>query len=302
MKSLKYLIVIVIISSSGEFAFGQDENIWMYGWRPAETQELYDSYMQRLYVTKPYLQENYEKDVFNLYSRLQNYKKLSVYCQGKTKSRPDEKHGLNIKGTYQAWTEENKEYIQLINSLWNSLAKDTKNNNVRELVAKIEEQNKSGVPIFESSEDVDKQCRKVYRIFGYEDQSGNITGRASEEKRFSNAYRNINFFLHPEKKEEFKKELKKQLDVGLAGEKACKKSGGTWQPIGMRQSMACITKYPDAGKSCTDSSQCKGGCLDVTPHDHVGDRIGKCKTDDDHFGCTTYLTQGKRDGPVLCVD
>lgn len=199
MKKLK-LLTLAVLSLWGCFAIAQDENVWMYGWRPAETQALYDSYMQRLYVTKPYLQENYERDVFDLYSRLQNYKKLSDYCQGKTKDSYDRKRILNVKVAYQAWKDENREYIQLINSLWSSLVKDIKNNNARELVAKIEEQNKSSVPIFESGEDVDKQCRKVYGRFGYEEQTGKIIGKASEDKRFSDAYRNIDFFLHPEKK------------------------------------------------------------------------------------------------------
>ena len=66
MKSLKFLALIIFLLS-GDLVFGKDEEVWMYGWRPAETQELYDSYMQRLYVTKPYLQENYEKDVFDLF-------------------------------------------------------------------------------------------------------------------------------------------------------------------------------------------------------------------------------------------
>jgi hypothetical protein len=299
MKNLKTLTLIVFLLS-GELAFGQDEEVWMYGWRPAETQTLYDSYMQRLYVTKPYLQENYEKDVFDLYSRLQNYKKLSDYCQGKAKDWQDKKRILNVKGAYQAWKEENKEYIQLINSLWVSLVKDIKNNRVRELVVKLEEQNKSSLPIFERSDDDDAQCKKVYLKFGREDQSGKITGRESEDKRFSDAYRNIDFYMHPEKKEAFIKVLKKQLDAGLSGERACKKSGGSWQPVGMRQSMACITKYPDAGKSCTDDSQCKGGCIAVTPIDHQGVHVGRCKTDDDITDCSTHLIKGHRNDPVSC--
>ena len=300
MKSLKFLALIIFLLS-GDLVFGKDEDVWMYGWRPAETQELYDSYMQRLYVAKPYLQENYERDVFDLYSRLQNYKKLGDYCQGKARDWQDEKRILNVKGVYQAWKEENKEYIQLINSLWASLVKDANSNRVRDFLTKIEEQNKRSVPIFERSDDVDTQCKKVYIKFGREDQSGKIIGRESEDKRFSDAYRNIDFYLHPEKKEVFIKELKKQLDAGLSAKRACKKSGGSWQPVGMRQSMACITKYPDAGKSCTDSSQCKGGCMDVTPHKHMGTRIGKCREDNNRFGCFSWLEKGEFRGS-MCVD
>ena len=95
--------------------------------------------------------------------------------------------------------------------------------------------------------------------------------------------------------------MKKQLDAGLSAKRACKKSGGSWQPVGMRQSMACITKYPDAGKSCTDSSQCKGGCMDVTPHKHMGTRIGKCREDNNRFGCFSWLEKGEFRGS-MCVD
>lgn len=96
--------------------------------------------------------------------------------------------------------------------------------------------------------------------------------------------------------------MKGQLDAGLAGEKACKKAGDTWRPVGIQQSMACIKKYPDAGKSCTDSSQCKGGCMDVTPYGHKGKPIGKCRVDNDSFGCFVYLIHGERGGSGLCVD
>jgi hypothetical protein len=301
MKSLKCLTVIVLLLS-GKFAFGQDQNIWMYGWRPAATQELYDSYMDQLYVKTPYLQEHYERDIYQLYAGLKDYEKISQYCDGKMTDSLKLGYVVNIRVGYQAWGKENKGYIDLIVSLWNKLIGTMSNDKKREWIEKVESQNKSRIEHLRYNGSVDESCRKVALDFAYEDQAKNIIGIKSEQERFSDAYRNVDFFLHPEKKEEFKKELKRQLDVGLAGEKACKKLGGTWQAVGMRQSMACITKYPDAGKSCTDNSQCKGGCLDVTPHDHVGDRIGKCKTDNDHFGCTSYLTQGKRDGPVLCID
>lgn len=301
MKTLKFL-TLAILSFWGALAFGQDENVWMYGWRPAATQELYDFYIERLYVTKPYVQEDYERDVFNLYSRLQISKKLSDYCQGKIKEEPSLKYISNIKSTYQAWRTENNEYIEQINSLWDKIAKNLNGDKKIALLGKIEQQNKDSILSLERYHDVSQPCWEVSGRFAYADYKGKIIGKASEDKRFSDAYRNVDFFLHPEKKENFIKVLKAQLDAGLAGEKACKKSGGIWKPVGMRGSMACITKYPDAGKSCTDSSQCKGGCLDMTPYNHKGNPIGKCREDDDVHGCFSYLKKGERGGSNMCID
>ena len=42
---------------------------------------------------------------------------------------------------------------------------------------------------------------------------------------------------------------------------ACATQGGSWQPICMMQKPACVLTYKDAGKACTDSSQCSGSCI-----------------------------------------
>ncbi len=42
---------------------------------------------------------------------------------------------------------------------------------------------------------------------------------------------------------------------------ACTQQGGVMRKVCLSQSLACVTPYPDAGKVCTDNSQCKGGCF-----------------------------------------
>lgn len=302
MKSIKFLTLIIFLFS-GELAFAKDEEVWMYGWRPASTQERYEDYMNRLYVTKPYQQVDYERDVLDLYSELQSYETLSFYCQSEImRSIPKIIPDLDIRLAYQAWIEKNKEYIEQVNTLWNKFITPLENSKKYKLLEKIETRNKYSISRLDPRSAGDSSsCREVTNQFAYKDYNGQVIANESEDKRFSDAYRNIDFYLHPEKKEAFIKALKKQLNAGLVGERACKKSGGTWQPVGMRQSMACITKYPDAGKSCTDSSQCKGGCMDVTPYNHKGARIGKCRVDDNRFGCFSYLVNGEWRGS-MCVD
>jgi hypothetical protein len=42
---------------------------------------------------------------------------------------------------------------------------------------------------------------------------------------------------------------------------ACAAKGGSIQPVGKAQIPVCVTPYADAGKACTDKSQCQGACV-----------------------------------------
>ena|ERR1700733_6468457 len=42
---------------------------------------------------------------------------------------------------------------------------------------------------------------------------------------------------------------------------ACMDHGGTWKRVCLAQEYRCVMSYPDAGKACSDSSECKGQCL-----------------------------------------
>lgn len=89
----------------------------------------------------------------------------------------------------------------------------------------------------------------------------------------------------------------------IADETSCKTVGGDWRPICRMQTLACVITYKDAGKACTDGSQCEGQkCVaDVTTATPGATAAGKCVTNSDPCGCTTLITEGKTAG-TLCVD
>lgn len=87
---------------------------------------------------------------------------------------------------------------------------------------------------------------------------------------------------------------------------ACKKEGGKLRKVGMMGDLKCIVPYPDAGRDCTDSQQCQGGCFAVfegvkgLPKSGTS-AIGKCKADNNPFGCYTRVDRG-RVGDSVCID
>jgi len=58
----------------------------------------------------------------------------------------------------------------------------------------------------------------------------------------------------------------------------CGLTGGKWGQVsgGFASKKACLHRYPDAGKLCQSSSECKGGCL---PGGNPSNE-GYCKEDD----------------------
>ena len=42
---------------------------------------------------------------------------------------------------------------------------------------------------------------------------------------------------------------------------ACKARGGRTEPVCLAGVLACVIHHRDAGRSCTDSSQCRGKCV-----------------------------------------
>lgn len=82
----------------------------------------------------------------------------------------------------------------------------------------------------------------------------------------------------------------------------CLAGGGVMKQVGKLQSWKCITPYKDAGKACTDSSQCEGDCqTSVTTQTTNGPVSGMCQADNSRFGCTATVEKGKL-GRTLCVD
>lgn len=85
--------------------------------------------------------------------------------------------------------------------------------------------------------------------------------------------------------------------------KACRAAGGSIRPVCKRQVPACVTPYQDAGRRCTDSSQCDGRCILEIDHEPAPDEQvwGRCEQDDDPCGCKIEVVGGKM-GAGGCYD
>jgi putative hemolysin len=84
---------------------------------------------------------------------------------------------------------------------------------------------------------------------------------------------------------------------------ACTARGGEMQQVGRAQTWQCVVKYADAGKRCTDASQCEGDCEiagnnDIAPGAAA---TGVCQADSNRFGCRTTVKDGKAEA-TLCID
>ena len=87
--------------------------------------------------------------------------------------------------------------------------------------------------------------------------------------------------------------------------------GGAVRPLCMSQQDKCVTPFPDAGKNCSSSSQCKGKCMvDLTAHcdgkgkctepevPETGAKIlGTCQVDDDPCGSFILVEGGVAQAP-----
>lgn len=81
----------------------------------------------------------------------------------------------------------------------------------------------------------------------------------------------------------------------------CAAKGGNVRPVCRRQLPQCVIAYADAGKACTDGTQCAGDCLyegDAAPGTAAA---GRCQADSDPCGCKTPVVDG-RVGQGRCVD
>jgi hypothetical protein len=73
----------------------------------------------------------------------------------------------------------------------------------------------------------------------------------------------------------------------------CVAGGGEMGRAGRAGNVFCIKPYPDAGKPCTDGSQCLGGCFYKGPQVSTGTSVaGVCKENNFHFGCMTPVIKG----------
>lgn len=73
----------------------------------------------------------------------------------------------------------------------------------------------------------------------------------------------------------------------------CRSEGGSVRGVGMFGTPACVKPYPDAGKICSDKSECQGLCK-APERGVVGSRsTGTCQKDThDIYGCYDMIEAG----------
>ena len=89
----------------------------------------------------------------------------------------------------------------------------------------------------------------------------------------------------------------------LDTEAACTAYGGNWQPVCLRGNKACVVTFKDAGKSCSDGSECSSARCTVTPGSVQSGTParGTCTANSNPCGCFQIVRQGKADF-AMCVD
>jgi hypothetical protein len=99
---------------------------------------------------------------------------------------------------------------------------------------------------------------------------------------------------------EVERDAFRELGTSLTG---CTERGGavSRRPFG---SSFCKIDYPDAGRACTDMTECLGGCTlpnAVSAAPGQGGLKGTCKPSNVLGGCTTYLIRGHA-AATECID
>jgi hypothetical protein len=81
---------------------------------------------------------------------------------------------------------------------------------------------------------------------------------------------------------------------------ACHARGGSIRKVGINMDPACVVRFRDAGKACSDSSDCEGMC--IAPYrndlDEGSPSTGRCQADDymDGSWCWTEIVGGRTRG------
>lgn len=82
-----------------------------------------------------------------------------------------------------------------------------------------------------------------------------------------------------------------------ATKEECLQKGGTWKQWGLAPVESCNLPATDAGKVCTDFSQCQGTCLGES----LKSTEGKCTDWVRTGGCQSILKNGKVEN-IICLD
>ncbi len=81
----------------------------------------------------------------------------------------------------------------------------------------------------------------------------------------------------------------------------CAARGGTIQPVCMAGELACVVRYRDGGKRCSDKRDCTGECLYEGNDPAPEKAIGACQRTSDPCGCKAVVHDGHVE-PTLCAD
>jgi putative hemolysin len=91
-------------------------------------------------------------------------------------------------------------------------------------------------------------------------------------------------------------------DMSAADRATCTSSGGRVERRGRLGAELCVKPFADAGKQCTDTSQCQGKCVGTA--DQASSTVpvsGQCQADNRLFGCYSEIKAGKAVN-AICVD
>ena len=93
----------------------------------------------------------------------------------------------------------------------------------------------------------------------------------------------------------------RKVALAAVDKERCKADGGSIRGVGSISYPVCVIPYSDAGKVCTDSSQCTGKCQ-AERADSGAPTTGQCQADShDKFGCYSEIVAGVAQGTV-CLD
>ena len=94
--------------------------------------------------------------------------------------------------------------------------------------------------------------------------------------------------------------------ASAAERQSCTATGGTVSRQGLAGFEMCVLPYADAGKVCSDSSECLGQCraqiLNTPQQSEATQAVkGQCQANNIPFGCHSEIISGTAQ-PGLCVD
>ena len=94
-----------------------------------------------------------------------------------------------------------------------------------------------------------------------------------------------------------------ELALTLKTQAACEAHQGAWEKLGTLQKYSCVLHARDAGKICSDGSDCQIAC-EMSPGEFppAGSKVkGQCQASTNRFGCRVYITHGIADA-ARCID